>query len=79
MDMGQPPDTGARRRGRRGRGLNIDISDIANVDMRRKDIKRRDVEILEDELVLVVLVLVSVLFEGQYIIKQDNREVLTSE
>jgi len=36
-DMGQRSDTGARRRGRRGRGLNIHISDVANVDMILKE------------------------------------------
>jgi len=62
MDMGQRSDTGARRRGRRGRGLNIHISDVANVDMRGKDIKGRDVEILEDKFDLVTLVLGSDFF-----------------
>jgi len=64
-DMGQRSDAGARRCGRRGRGLNIHISDIANVNMRRKNIEGGDVEILEDEFDLVVLVLGSFLFEGE--------------
>jgi len=63
--MGQRSDTGARRRGRSGRGLNIHISDVANVDMRRKDIEGRDIEILEDEFDLVILVLGSILFASE--------------
>jgi hypothetical protein len=65
-NMGQRSDTGARRRGRRGRGLNIHISDVANIDVRRKNVEGRDVEILENEFNLVVLVLGSVLFAGEY-------------
>jgi len=45
-----------------GRGLNIHIGDVANVDMRRH-IKGRDIEILEDEFNLAIsLSLYSVLF-----------------
>jgi len=77
--MGQCSDTGARRRGRRGRGLNIHISGVANVDMRGKGIKGRDVEILEDEFDLVILVLGSILCASESMTKQDHREVLTSE
>jgi hypothetical protein len=77
--MGQRSDTGARRRGRRGRGLNIHISDVANAEIRGKNIEGRDIEILENEFNLVILVLGSVLFAGEYMTKQDNREVPTSE
>ena len=49
--------------------MNIHISDVTNVDMRRKDIKGRDVEILEDEFDLVILVLGSILFAGEYMTK----------
>ena len=47
--------------------------------MRRENIRGGDVEILEDEFDLVILVLGSILFAGEYMTKQDIREVLTSE
>ena len=75
-DIGQRSDTGARRRGRRGKGF--ESPHIGNVDMRKKDVKRRDVEILEAEFDLVILVLGSILFAGEYM-KQDKPEVLTSK
>ena len=57
VDVGQRADSGGGWLGGGVGSLDVDVSDVADVDMRGEDVDGRDVEVLNDELNLSVLIL----------------------